>query len=149
MFPQRPVVDGYKIAEPLRGYRGNDLHLVFESHNGVREGVYSTSKKGLVVPMDFLDVRYLGPETFAVKLENGGTGIYSAEKQKVFPMEAGVWVCDEIAPGFIQVWLGRVCGLYSLREERLVLPIAYDSMVVKSGKIVANGFDHIKEIEIA
>ena len=149
MFPQRPVIDGYRVAGPLSGYRGSDLHLVYEFRNGPKEGVYSTSKNGLVVPMDFLDVRYLGPETFAVKLENGGTGIYSAEKQKVFPMEAGVWVCDEIAPGFIQVWLGRVCGLYSLREERLVLPIAYDSMVVKSGKIVANGFDHIKEIEIA
>lgn len=138
-------IDGYKVAGPLQGYEGNDLYLV---RAGPKEGVYSASKRALVVPINFAHISYLGPDTFSLRIRDMEYGIFSAEKQELFPMQPGSWVFAALSPNLIQVWAGRVCGLYSLNEKRLVLPIEYDSMTVKGNKIVADGITHIKEIPI-
>jgi len=72
-------------------------------------------------------------------------GLYSEQKEKIL-ISGGSFHFNMLTDDLVQVWSGRLCGLYSLKKEHLLLPIEHDTIRIDGGTVVID--EHLRRQEI-
>ncbi|MDB5258881.1 MAG: hypothetical protein JWO73_89 [Candidatus Taylorbacteria bacterium] len=115
---------------------------LFQARKGEKYGIYSSSRKALVVPVEF-DAVNLQVDKDRVSVEKAGKhGMYSISHEKiVVPIE---WDFVSTSPNptntdTYEVVNGKKHGVYSRLESKLIMPIEYDTIIELVGS------DHFKD----